>query len=153
MSHSGPCHVAILKRALRGFVSAYGAQAVLAVVLNAVKGRSLPSGLVSESVLRLAGVVGGVCTLNTVTRCGLRRLRGTDGRSNSAIAGAVAGLALLADRPGRHSGVAVYLLCRGLYTVCMLCVVCTSFGEVSVCECVCVCVCMYVGVKDGRASG
>ena len=47
----------------------------------------------------------------------LARLRGVDDKRGAAIAGTLAGLSLLVDSPSRHTSVAVYLLCRAVYSV------------------------------------
>ena len=114
-THSGRCVPAAVKRLLRGFLCGAGGQALLAAVMGAFKRRRPMPQVVTPDTLRFGAFVGLMCASNSAVRCALKHLRGGDFRSNAAVAGAVAGLALFVDKPSRHASVSLYILCRAVY--------------------------------------
>ncbi|GLD91684.1 hypothetical protein PINS_up000217 [Pythium insidiosum] len=114
--------IAALSAAARTFVLAYGAKAFTAVLLASRKWSSIEYGyadavrlLLRQDTIRFGAFFGSLVGLFRLTELTTRRLRGGDqDRTNLAVAGGVAGLALLLDSPSRRSTIALYIFVRML---------------------------------------
>ena len=117
--HRRPCVVEAIKRFLRGFLCAYGGRLVWALLMALLRGKrdKLAFQPFGWDTIRFALFLGALAGGNAGLRCLLAHVRGVDDKKGAAAAGAIAGLALLIDSPSRHTSVAVYLLCRAVYSV------------------------------------
>lgn len=114
-----------LYAALRAFILAYGAKAFTAVLLASRKWSSMEYGyanavrlLLRIDTIRFGAFFGGLVALFRLTELAARVARGNDNsrgdRKNLALAGGVAGLALLIDSSSRRSTVSLYIFVRML---------------------------------------
>lgn len=114
-----------LRAAVRAFVYAYGAKAFTAVLLASRKWSSLEYGyadaarlLLRADTIRFGAFFGSLVGAFRVTELAARAARGgVRDSKNLAIAGGIAGLALLVDSPARRSTIALYIFVRMLDVV------------------------------------
>ncbi|CAI5726075.1 unnamed protein product [Peronospora effusa] len=117
---------AACQAAVRAFILAYGSKAFTAVLLASRKWSSLEYGyadaarlLLRGDTLRFGAFSGSLVGIFRLTELTTRAARGgTRDAANLAIAGAVAGLALLLDSPSRRSTISLYIFVRMLDVVC-----------------------------------
>ncbi|CAI5726071.1 unnamed protein product [Peronospora effusa] len=113
---------AACQAAVRAFILAYGSKAFTAVLLASRKWSSLEYGyadaarlLLRGDTLRFGAFSGSLVGIFRLTELTTRAARGgTRDAANLAIAGAVAGLALLLDSPSRRSTISLYIFVRML---------------------------------------
>ncbi|CAI5733430.1 unnamed protein product [Peronospora destructor] len=117
---------AACRAAVRAFVLAYGSKAFTAVLLASRKWSSLEYGyadaarlLLRGDTLRFGAFSASLVGIFRLTELTTRAARGGQrDAANLAIAGAVAGLALLLDSPSRRSTISLYIFVRMLDVVC-----------------------------------
>ncbi|CAI5733427.1 unnamed protein product [Peronospora destructor] len=113
---------AACRAAVRAFVLAYGSKAFTAVLLASRKWSSLEYGyadaarlLLRGDTLRFGAFSASLVGIFRLTELTTRAARGGQrDAANLAIAGAVAGLALLLDSPSRRSTISLYIFVRML---------------------------------------
>jgi hypothetical protein len=121
-SGSGPTLASALAMCVKGFAAAQGGRMALALVGALVRGRSPARALLatarSRDTLRSSCCLGLLVGSNALWRCIIGAARGgMQDRRTAAVAGALCAAALLVDRPGRYTQVAMYLLVRAVHTV------------------------------------
>lgn len=114
-----------VRAAVRAFVYAYGAKAFTAVLLASRKWSSLEYGyadaarlLLRADTIRFGSFFGSLVGAFRLTELAARVARGGARDSkNLALAGGVAGLALLVDSPSRRATISLYIFVRMLDVV------------------------------------
>lgn len=117
--------LAAVRAAVRAFVYAYGAKAFTALLLASRRWSSLEYGyadaarlLLRADTLRFGAFFGSLVGVYRFSELAVRCTRnGERDATTRAIAGGVAGLALLVDAPARRSTLALYLFVRMLDVV------------------------------------
>lgn len=108
----------ILRLSLRSGAAAWAVKATVTVMLALARGgglRAVLRALTARDTARFGLFMGLLVAISTSTRYGLRVLRGKADWVNDFAAGAVGGLAMLADSKSRRPGLALFVMVRAAY--------------------------------------